>query len=376
MTDTEVRVAEPRYFRRVSQIPANLESPTGTLSDTRNRPLRDLRISVTDRCNFRCVYCMPKEIFGRDFEFLPKAMLLSFEEIVRIARVAVAHGVEKIRLTGGEPLLRVGIEDLVAMLSQLKTPDGRDLDLALTTNGSALAHKAQALKDAGLKRITVSVDSLDDARFRAMNGVDFPLAKVLHGLEVAHAVGLGPIKINMVVQKGQNDQDIVPMARYFKQTPYILRFIEFMDVGTTNGWEMGEVVPSAEVIRRIDAELPLEEVAPNYTGEVSSRWRYRDGDGEIGVISSVTQCFCSTCTRVRISSEGKLYTCLFATDGHDLRALMRGGCTDEELATVMAHIWRARTDRYSELRSANTRVIGSARSGARAKKIEMHYIGG
>ena len=216
---------------------------------------------------------MPKEIFGRDFEFLPKAMLLSFEEIVRITRVAVAHGVEKIRLTGGEPLLRVGIEDLVAMLSEIKTPDGRDLDLALTTNGSALAHKAQALKDAGLKRITVSVDSLDNDTFMAMNGVDFPLEKVLHGLAVAHEVGLGPIKINMVVQKGHNDQDIVAMARHFKETPYILRFIEFMDVGSTNGWEMGEVVPSAEVIRRIDAELPLEEVAPNYTGEVSSRWR-------------------------------------------------------------------------------------------------------
>ena len=376
MTDTEVQRAEPRYYRRVSQIPQEHETPTGVLTDTRNRPLRDLRISVTDRCNFRCVYCMPKEIFGRDFEFLPKAMLLSFEEITRITRVAVAHGVEKIRLTGGEPLLRVGIEDLIGMLSEIKTPDGRDLDLALTTNGSALAHKAQALKDAGLKRITVSVDSLDNDTFMAMNGVDFPLDKVLHGLEVAHDVGLGPIKINMVVQKGHNDQDIVAMARHFKATPYILRFIEFMDVGSTNGWEMGEVVPSAEVIRRINAELPLEEVAPNYTGEVSARWRYKDGGGEIGVISSVTQCFCATCTRVRISSEGKLYTCLFATDGHDLRSLMRGGATDEELATVMAHIWRARTDNYSEQRALNTTGIRSTKPKNAAKRIEMHYIGG
>lgn len=347
-----------------------------TVLDTRNRALRDLRISVTDRCNFRCVYCMPKEIFGRDFEFMPREMLLSFEEITRIARVAVAHGVEKIRLTGGEPLLRVGIEDLVAMLSEIRTPDGHDLDLALTTNGSALAHKAQALKDAGLKRITVSVDSLDDEKFKALNGVDFPVAKVLQAIDVAHDVGLGPIKVNMVVQKGGNDQDIVAMARHFKQTPYILRFIEFMDVGSTNGWEMGEVVPSAAVIAMINAELPLEEVAPNYSGEVSARWRYRDGSGEIGVISSVTQSFCSTCNRVRISSDGSLYTCLFATEGHDLRALIRNGCTDEQLATVMAGIWRARTDRYSELRSKNTTALPMPGSDPGAKRVEMHYIGG
>lgn len=347
-----------------------------TVLDTRNRALRDLRISVTDRCNFRCVYCMPKEIFGRDFEFMPRDMLLSFEEITRIARVAVAHGVEKIRLTGGEPLLRAGIEDLIVMLNELKTPEGHDLDLALTTNGSALAHKAQALKDAGLKRITVSLDSLDDEKFKALNGVDFPVAKVLHAIDAAHEVGLGPIKVNMVVQKGSNDQDIVAMARHFKDTPYILRFIEFMDVGSTNGWEMGEVVPSAEVIKMIDAELPLEEVAPNYTGEVSARWRYRDGSGEIGVISSVTQNFCSTCNRVRISSDGSLYTCLFATKGHDLRGMLRAGCTDDELATKMSDIWRVRTDRYSELRSKNTTTLSNAGTDNGPKRVEMHFIGG
>jgi cyclic pyranopterin phosphate synthase len=287
-------------------------------------------------------------------------------------RIAAAHGVEKIRLTGGEPLLRKGIEELISMLTQIKTVDGKKLDIALTTNGSALAFKAQALKDAGLDRVTVSVDSLDDATFRQMNDVDFPLEKVLHGIDVAHEVGLGPIKINMVVKRGQNDQDIVSMARHFKQTPYILRFIEFMDVGSSNGWRMNDVIPSAEVIERINAELPLEEVAPNYGGEVSKRWRYRDGSGEIGVISSVTQSFCSSCTRVRVSTEGKLYTCLFATDGHDLRALMRGGCSDEQLSTVMAHIWRERTDRYSDLRTAETSRIRATGK----KKIEMSYIGG
>lgn len=349
-----------------------LEPPTGLITDTRNRPLRDLRISVTDRCNFRCVYCMPKEIFGKDFTFLGRAELLTFEEMTRLARIAVAHGVEKIRLTGGEPLLRKGLEELVRMIAVLKTPDGRDVDIALTTNGSALQVKAQSLKDAGLRRVTVSLDSLDDATFKAMNDVDFPVAKVLRGIDAAHEVGLGPIKINMVVKRGHNDQHIVAMARHFKDSPYILRFIEFMDVGTSNGWQMGEVVPSAEVISRINAELPLEEVAPNYNGETSVRWRYRDGSGEIGVISSVTQSFCHSCTRARISTEGKLFTCLFATDGHDLRALMRGGCSDEQLSTVMAHIWRERTDRYSELRSAKTNDLPATGK----KKIEMSYIGG
>lgn len=372
MTDSDALEPTPRYFRDMSDIPVGREAPTGTVADTRNRQLRDLRISVTDRCNFRCVYCMPKETFGRDYMFMERDELLTFEEMTRLARIAVAHGVEKIRLTGGEPLLRKGLEELVGMLATLKTPDGRDIDIALTTNGSALAVKAQSLKDAGLKRVTVSLDSLNDATFKAMNDVSFPVAMVLHGIDVAHEVGLGPIKINMVMKRGQNDQDIVAMARHFKGSPYILRFIEFMDVGTSNGWKMGEVVPSSEVISRINAELPLEEVAPNYNGETSARWRYRDGSGEIGVISSVTQSFCHSCTRVRVSTEGKLFTCLFATDGHDLRALMRGGCSDEQLSTVMAHIWRERTDRYSELRSAKTRELRAPGK----KKIEMSYIGG
>ncbi|TFC38844.1 GTP 3',8-cyclase MoaA [Cryobacterium sp. TMT2-17-1] len=340
--------------------------------DQFQRPLHDLRISVTDRCNFRCVYCMPKEVFGKDFAFMERDELLSFEEMTRLARISVAHGVEKIRLTGGEPLLRKGIEELVAMLAALRTPDGRPIDIAMTTNGSVLALKARALKDAGLKRVTVSLDSLDDATFRAMNDVKFPVAKVLNSLDVAHSVGLGPIKINMVLKRGQNDQDIVAMARHFKGTPYILRFIEFMDVGSSNGWEMGDVVPSAEVVARINAELPLEEVAPNKTGETSRRWRYRDGEGEIGVISSVTQSFCHSCSRARVSTDGKLFTCLFATEGHDLRALMRGGCTDEQLAEVLKQIWRERTDRYSELRSAET---GRLRASGK-KRIEMSYIGG
>ena len=334
--------------------------------------MRDLRISVTDRCNFRCVYCMPKQIFGRDFVFLERDELLTFEEITRLARIAVAHGVQKIRLTGGEPLLRRGLEELVGMLAALKAPDGSDIDIALTTNGSVLAIKARSLKEAGLKRVTVSLDSLDEATFKAVNDVAFPIAKVLDGIEVAHTVGLGPIKVNMVVKRGQNDQDIVPMARHFKGSPYILRFIEFMDVGSSNGWKMAEVVPSAEVISRINAELPLDQVAPNYLGETSGRWRYRDGTGEIGVISSVTQAFCHSCSRARVSTEGKLFTCLFATGGHDLRALMRGGCSDDQLSTVMANIWRERTDAYSERRSAKTSELRATGK----KKIEMSYIGG
>ncbi len=356
----------------ISPVPAERESTTGAVTDSRNRPLRDLRISVTDRCNFRCVYCMPKAVFGKDFTFMQRDELLTFEEITRLARIAVARGVRKIRLTGGEPLLRKGLEELVGMLAALKSPDGDDIDIALTTNGSALALMAKPLKDAGLKRVTVSLDSLDDTTFRAVNDVDFPVAKVLQGIEAAHEVGLGPIKINMVVKRGQNDQDIVAMARHFKGSPHILRFIEFMDVGASNGWRMEEVVPSSEVVSRINAELPLEEAAANYRGETSARWRYRDGGGEIGVISSVSQSFCHSCTRLRISTEGKLFTCLFATGGHDLRALLRGGCSDEELSAVMAGIWRERTDRYSELRSATTSQLGTTDK----KKIEMSYIGG
>ena len=342
------------------------------ITDTQNRQLLDLRISVTDRCNFRCVYCMPKEIFGKEFNFMEHGQMLTFEEITRLARIATAHGVEKIRLTGGEPLLRKGLEDLVGMLAVLKKPDGSDIDIAMTTNGSALSSKVHSLKDAGLKRVTVSLDSLNDTTFKDMNDVDFPVAKVLHGIEMAHQVGLAPIKINVVVKRGKNDKEIVAMARHFKGSPYIVRFIEFMDVGNRNGWKMDAVVPSAEIVRCINAELPLEEIEPNYNGETSVRWRYRDGGGEIGVISSVTQAFCNTCTRLRISTDGKLFTCLFATDGHDLRTLMRNGCSDEELSKAMGNIWRQRTDRYSQLRSAMSKEL----SETGKSKIEMSYIGG
>jgi cyclic pyranopterin phosphate synthase len=351
-------------------IPAILEAPTGLLSDQLARPLHDLRISVTDRCNFRCVYCMPKAVFDNDYQYLPHTSLLSFEEITRLAKTFIAHGVEKIRLTGGEPLLRKNIEKLVAMLAELKTVHGKPLDLTLTTNASLLARKAQSLKDAGLQRITVSLDALDNATFQRMNDVDFAVGDVLNGIDVAHQAGLGPIKINMVVKGGMNDQEILPMARHFKNTPYILRFIEYMDVGASNGWKMDEVVPSAEVVRRIHAEMPLEPVAANYTGETAARWRYADGSGEIGLISSVSQAFCSDCSRARLSTEGKLYTCLFATSGHDLRALLRDGRSDEEIGSVVAQLWRARGDRYSELRTSQTDGL------QRANKVEMSYIGG
>ncbi len=354
-------------------IPTQLETPTGLLSDRLARPLHDLRISVTDRCNFRCVYCMPKAIFDNNYQYLPHTSLLSFEEITRIARLFVEHGVEKLRLTGGEPLLRKNIERLIGMLSELKTLSGKPLDLTLTTNASLLARKAQSLKDAGLQRVTVSLDALDNDTFRRMNDVDFSVDDVLKGIDVAHQVGLGPIKINMVVKGGMNDQEIVPMARHFRGSPYILRFIEYMDVGASNGWKMDEVIPSAEVVRRISAEMPLEPVAANYTGETASRWRYADGSGEIGVISSVSQAFCADCTRARLSTEGKLYTCLFATSGHDLRALLREGRSDAEISTALAHLWRAREDRYSELRTSQTEAFKRERS---ANKVEMSYIGG
>ena len=371
MAEKVIPVADHRYLHAAPAIPATLETPTGHVADTLARPLHDLRISVTDRCNFRCVYCMPKEVFDKDYAFLPQTSLLSFEEITRVAKLFVAHGVEKIRLTGGEPLLRKNVEKLIAMLAALKTPDGRDLDLTLTTNGSLLAKKAQALKDAGLKRVTVSLDSLDDATFKRMNDVDFPVSDVLHGIDVAHQAGLGPIKVNMVVKGGMNDQEIVPMAHHFKDSPFILRFIEYMDVGASNGWKMDEVIPSAEVVRRISAIMPLQEIEPNYSGETAERWRYADGGGEIGVISSVTQAFCQSCTRARLSTEGKLFTCLFATNGHDLRALVRGGRSDEEISTAIAHLWRARGDRYSQLRTANTEGLARA-----MKRVEMSYIGG
>src|SRR3954470_15090338 len=306
-----------------------------TPTDKLNRPLRDLRISVTDRCNFRCTYCMPREVFGRDFQFLPSSDLLTFEEITRLSRLFIGQGVEKLRLTGGEPLVRRNVECLVEMLSGL---DGLK-DLTLTTNGSLLAKKASALKDAGLQRITVSLDSLDNDIFKGMNDVDFPVEKVLEGIEAAREVGLGPIKINMVVKRGVNDNSIVDMARYFHGTGYILRFIEYMDVGTTNGWRMDDVVSAAEIVRMIDAELPVEPVDPNYQGEVAQRYRYKDGGGEIGIISSVTQPFCGGCTRSRLSSEGLLYTCLFGHIGHDFRALLRGGKSDEEISEFVQKVW-------------------------------------
>ncbi|MGI4716826.1 MAG: GTP 3',8-cyclase MoaA [Janthinobacterium lividum] len=352
-------------------VPAVLEAPGGLLADALGRPLHDLRISVTDRCNFRCVYCMPKEVFDKDYTYLPHGELLSFEEITRVARLFVAHGVEKIRLTGGEPLLRKNLEGLVAMLRGLSTPSGRPLDLTLTTNGSLLARKARALKDAGLDRVTVSLDALDDTVFRRMNDVDFAVGDVLRGLDAAHAAGLGPIKVNMVVKRGTNDDQILPMARHFRGSPFILRFIEYMDVGASNGWNMDEVIPSAEVVRRIAADMPLAPVGANYSGETATRWRYLDSGGEVGFISSVTQAFCHDCSRMRLSTEGKLYTCLFATRGHDLRALLREGRSDAEILGAVARLWRGRTDRYSETRTVDT--VGLARPG---KKVEMSYIGG
>ena len=330
--------------------------------DTLGRPLHDLRISVTDRCNFRCVYCMPKEVFGKDFQFLPRAEILTFEEIERLVRIFVSLGVQKIRLTGGEPLVRRDLERLVQKLATIG-----DLDLTLTTNGSLLAQKARALAAAGLKRVTVSLDSLDDATFKRMNDSDFPVAKVLAGIEAAHAAGLAPIKINMVTKRGVNESSIVPMARYFKGTGMTLRFIEFMDVGSTNGWRLDDVVPAREIVAMIDREMPLEPVQAGYRGEVAARYRYRDGGGEIGVISSVTQPFCADCTRARLSADGSLYTCLFATQGHDLRALVRSAASDDEIAHAIAAVWTERTDRYSDLRSEQT---------AGLHKIEMSFIGG
>lgn len=334
-----------------------------TLTDKLNRPLRDLRISVTDRCNFRCIYCMPKEVFGSDYQFLDRDQILSFEEIARLARVFVSLGVGKIRLTGGEPLVRKDLHQLVAMLASISP----DLDLTLTTNGSLLGRQAQALKEAGLKRVSVSLDSLDDEIFKAMNDVDFPVQKVIEGMDAAAAAGLGPIKVNMVVKRGLNESSILPMARFFREKGYILRFIEYMDVGSTNGWRMNDVVSAKEIVKIIDQEMPIEPAEPNYMGEVAERWRYKDGSGEIGVIASVTQAFCQNCNRARISAEGKFYTCLFAIKGHSLRDLLRSGASDEAIVEAITHVWGRRTDRYSELRSENT---------VNLPKVEMSHIGG
>ena len=333
------------------------------VTDTRDRPLRDLRISVTDRCDFRCVYCMPKEVFGRDFEFLRRAQLLTFEEIARLTRLFASAGVRKLRLTGGEPLLRRDLERLVEMLAAI---DGIE-DIALTTNGSLLARKARVLRDAGLRRVTVSLDSLDDEVFGSVNDVGAPVARVLEGIEAAAAAGLGPVKVNMVVKRGLNDTSVLDMARHFRGSGHILRLIEFMDVGASNGWRLDDVVPAAELVAAIGAEWPLEPVPAAYSGEVAARYRYRDGEGEIGVIASVTQPFCHACTRARLSADGRLYTCLFANVGRDLRGPLRAGADDEELEALIGRIWRRRGDRYSELRTAET---------AGTPKVEMSYIGG
>ena len=371
MSERVIPLVDQRLQSRVARVPATPIPATGLLGDALGRPLRDLRISVTDRCNFRCSYCMPKEIFDKDYAYLPHSALLSFEEITRVARVFVAHGVQKIRLTGGEPLLRKNIELLIEQLAALRTTEGRPLDITLTTNGSLLERKAASLKAAGLQRVTVSLDGLDDAIFRAMNDVDFPVAEVLNGIEAAQAAGLGPVKVNMVVKRGTNDQQILPMARHFKGSGIVLRFIEYMDVGATNGWRMDEVLPSAEVVQRIHAELPLVQLDPSAPGETAERWGYADGAGEIGVISSVTQAFCGDCNRARLSTEGQLYLCLFATHGHDLRHLIRGTASDEELASAIGAIWQGREDRYSQLRAS---MPPDTSTGGR--RIEMSYIGG
>jgi len=370
-----------------ANVPAQSIAATGLLSDGLGRPLHDLRISVTDRCNFRCNYCMPKEVFNKDYAYLPHGDLLNFEEITRLAKVFVAHGVRKIRLTGGEPLLRKNLEILVDQLANIPTPDGTPLDLTLTTNGSLLARKAKALKDAGLNRVTVSLDGLDDAVFRAMNDVDFPVADVLDGIAAAKDAGLGldaqghlsGLKVNMVVKRRTNVDQILPMARHFRGSGITLRFIEYMDVGATNGWCMDDVLPSADVIQHLQQEFPLVALQASAPGETAQRWGYANATGvfdpdlgEIGVISSVTQAFCRDCNRARLSTEGKLYLCLFATQGYDLRHLMRDQqASDADIASAIGHIWQGRDDRYSELRASLP-----ADHAPSVRRVEMSYIGG
>jgi len=361
----DTRSTQPRGAEATAAATATV--PGGQPTDVLARPLRDLRISVTDRCNFRCTYCMPKEIFGRDYAFLPKDQVLSFEEIHRAASAFAQLGVEKLRITGGEPLVRRGLPELIRMLSELRTSDGRELDLTLTTNGAALRALAQPLADAGLRRVTVSLDSLDDAIFGAMNGIDFPVAKVLDGIDAALEASLTPVKINMVVRRGINEGSIVPMARWARETGVTLRFIEYMDVGHSNGWRLDEVVPAAELVEMVTSRWPAEPSEPAYRGEVAGRYRYLDGAGEFGIISSVTAPFCRDCTRARLSADGKLYTCLFAVAGRDLRAVLRDGSTDDELLAFLADTWRARDDRYSELRSQSTSDL---------PRIEMFAMGG
>jgi GTP 3',8-cyclase len=382
MSERVIPLFDQRLAAFKAEFPGQKIAANGLLSDTLGRPLRDLRISVTDRCNFRCAYCMPKEVFDKDYAYLPQDALLSFEEITRTARLFVAHGVRKLRLTGGEPLLRKNIEVLINMLAAIETPEqhtgGEPLDITLTTNGSLLRKKAQLLKDAGLKRLTVSLDGLDDAIFKKMNDVDYPVSDVLAGIEAAQAAGFQSIKVNMVVQRGTNDAQILPMARHFKGSGVTLRFIEYMDVGATNGWRMNEVMPSREVMQHIHAQLPLVQLGGSALGETAERWGYADAlgrhdkaQGEIGLISSVTQAFCGDCNRARLSTDGKLYLCLFATQGHDLRSLIRGGASDEDIISAIGHIWQRRSDRYSQLRSDMP-----ANTSTGARKVEMSYIGG
>jgi len=337
------------------------------LADRLARPLRDLRISVTDRCQFRCTYCMPREVFGRDFVFMPRAQLLTFEELTRLARIFAGLGVRKLRLTGGEPLLRRDLDKLVAMLAAI---DGIE-DISLTTNGALLAAKAKALAAAGLRRVTVSLDSLDDAVFMALNDAGFPVARVLEAIAAAAGAGLAPVKVNMVVRRGVNEQSILPMAAHFRHSGHVLRFIEYMDVGTTNGWRLDDVVSAAQIIAEIDRQWPVEAVEAAYPGEVACRYRYRDGAGEIGVIASVTQPFCRGCTRARLAADGQLYTCLFATAGHDLRGPLRAGASDQALRETLTAIWTRRTDRYSEQRTRQTRHTHRVQP-----KVEMSHIGG
>ena len=378
MSERVIPLVDQRTAALAARVPATPVAPTGLLTDARGRPLRDLRISVTDRCNFRCNYCMPKEVFDKGYPYLPHSDLLSFEEITRLTSVFLGHGVRKIRLTGGEPLLRRNIEALISQLAALRTVDGNPPEITLTTNGSLLARKARALREAGLQRVTVSLDGLDDAVFQRMNDVGFPVADVLEGIDAARHAGLHPVKVNMVVKRGTNEHEILPMAKHFRGTGVILRFIEYMDVGATNGWRMDEVLPSAEVIERLRAELPLVPLDPAAPGETAERWGHANAQGhhdpalgEVGVISSVTKAFCGDCNRARLSTEGQLYLCLFATQGHDLRSLLRSGASDTDIASAIGPIWQGRSDRYSELRGT---LPADARQGTR--RVEMSYIGG
>ncbi len=391
MTQRFIPLLDERSVIHQPMVGSSSSPAKGILTDLRHRPLRDLRISVTDRCNFRCQYCMPKEVFDSQYKYLPHADLLSFEEISRLSRLFVNHGVKKLRLTGGEPLLRKNLEVLISQLSQLKTPDGQALDITLTTNGSLLSKKAQSLKDAGLQRVTVSLDAMDDRVFKSMNDVDYPVEDVLSGIQSAQSVGLGRdaqgnfsgLKVNMVVKRGTNDQEIIPMIKYFYGKGMSLRFIEYMDVGSTNGWQMKEVLPSKELIERVSQVFAIEPLQSATLGETAKRYGFKNKNGqidpslgEIGVISSVTEAFCGDCNRARLSTEGKLFLCLFANQGYDFKSLLRSHVSDEELSSAIAHVWGQRQDRYSEIRSLEGNLDSSTKINPSSKRIEMSYIGG